>query len=113
MSWHNREHLKYDSSQNVKHEWDFDITAAEFVLYFHDCFSSFCITGKNSNATDMGKKGSWFSAIKRVFTHHSKEKVPNVSAFLLFCIEKCEMLDFLLGMLLFLLLCLVFFWHPH
>ncbi|QHN82154.1 hypothetical protein S245_070415 [Arachis hypogaea] len=28
----------------------------------------------------MGKKGSWFSAIKRVFTHHSKEKqVPNDS----------------------------------
>lgn len=27
----------------------------------------------------MGKKGSWFSAIKRVFTHHSKEKVVNDS----------------------------------
>ncbi|KAL1352382.1 hypothetical protein AAHE18_06G162800 [Arachis hypogaea] len=28
----------------------------------------------------MGKKGSWFSAITRVFTHHSKEKqVPNDS----------------------------------
>ncbi|KAJ7980641.1 Protein IQ-DOMAIN like [Quillaja saponaria] len=25
----------------------------------------------------MGKKGSWFSAIKRVFTHHSKEKQIN------------------------------------
>ena len=27
----------------------------------------------------MGKKGSWFSAIKRVFTHHSKDKVENDS----------------------------------
>lgn len=27
----------------------------------------------------MGKKGSWFSAIKRVFSHHSKEKVVNDS----------------------------------
>ncbi|KAF7805308.1 protein IQ-DOMAIN 14 isoform X1 [Senna tora] len=34
---------------------------------------------KNSNATEMGKKGSWFSAIKRVFIHHSKEKVVNDS----------------------------------
>ncbi|KAF5452555.1 hypothetical protein F2P56_027536 [Juglans regia] len=25
----------------------------------------------------MGKKGSWFSAIKRVFVHHSKEKLVN------------------------------------
>lgn len=29
----------------------------------------------------MGKKGSWFSAIKRVFSPHSKEKVVNVSRF--------------------------------
>ncbi|KAJ4723720.1 Protein IQ-DOMAIN like [Melia azedarach] len=27
----------------------------------------------------MGKKGSWFSAIKRVFSHHSKEKLANES----------------------------------
>ncbi|KAL0432884.1 UNVERIFIED_CONTAM: protein IQ-DOMAIN 14 [Sesamum latifolium] len=31
-------------------------------------------TGRHSNAENMGKKGSWFSAIKRVFTHSSKEK---------------------------------------
>lgn len=29
----------------------------------------------------MGKKGSWFSAIKKVFSPHSKEKVVNVSRF--------------------------------
>ncbi|KAL0322753.1 UNVERIFIED_CONTAM: protein IQ-DOMAIN 14 [Sesamum angustifolium] len=29
---------------------------------------------RHSNAENMGKKGSWFSAIKRVFTHSSKEK---------------------------------------
>ncbi|KAL0456620.1 UNVERIFIED_CONTAM: protein IQ-DOMAIN 14 [Sesamum latifolium] len=29
---------------------------------------------RNSNAENMGKKGSWFSAIKRVFAHDSKEK---------------------------------------
>ncbi|KAI4324368.1 hypothetical protein L6164_023914 [Bauhinia variegata] len=34
-------------------------------------------TKRNSNATDMGKKGSWFSAIKRVFVPHSKEKLVN------------------------------------
>ncbi|TKY49765.1 IQ-DOMAIN 14 [Spatholobus suberectus] len=28
----------------------------------------------NNNAADLGKKGSWFSAIKKVFTHHSKGK---------------------------------------
>ncbi|XP_019422074.1 PREDICTED: protein IQ-DOMAIN 14-like isoform X4 [Lupinus angustifolius] len=39
-----------------------------------DRLSSFSVTGIKSNATDMGKKGSWFAAIKRVFTHHSKEK---------------------------------------
>ena len=43
--------------------------------------SSFSLTGRNSNATDMGKKGSWFSAIKRVFTHHSKGKVSSISSF--------------------------------
>jgi hypothetical protein len=36
-------------------------------------------TGRNSNARSMGKKGSWFSAIKRVFSPHSKEKLANVS----------------------------------
>lgn len=30
----------------------------------------------------MGKKGSWFSAIKRVFTHHSKGKVIYATALL-------------------------------
>lgn len=36
------------------------------------------LSGRNSNARNMGKKGSWFSAIKRVFSPHSKEKVVNV-----------------------------------
>jgi len=27
----------------------------------------------------MGKKGNWFSAIKKVFAHSSKEKVADVS----------------------------------
>ncbi|XLR50731.1 hypothetical protein S83_001403, partial [Arachis hypogaea] len=34
--------------------------------------------GKDTDATDMGKKGSWFSEITRVFTHHSKEKQNSV-----------------------------------
>ncbi|XP_072054133.1 uncharacterized protein [Arachis hypogaea] len=37
-----------------------------------DLFEQF--DGKDTDATDMGKKGSWFSEITRVFTHHSKEK---------------------------------------
>lgn len=78
---------------------DFDLTTIEFIFIFylilgaknHNFFllkkhqhaqamnllSSFCLTGRNSNATEMGKKGSWFSAIKRVFTHYSKGKVVN------------------------------------
>uniref|UniRef100_A0A803KTN9 DUF4005 domain-containing protein n=1 Tax=Chenopodium quinoa TaxID=63459 RepID=A0A803KTN9_CHEQI len=32
---------------------------------------------KYSNVSKMGKKGSWFSAIKRVFAHSSKEKVAD------------------------------------
>ncbi|KAJ0093100.1 hypothetical protein Patl1_26759 [Pistacia atlantica] len=35
--------------------------------------------GRKSNAGNMGKKGSWFSAIKRVFVPHSKEKLANES----------------------------------
>lgn len=30
--------------------------------------------GRKSNAEKMGKKGSWFSTIKRVFVHDSKDK---------------------------------------
>lgn len=34
-----------------------------------------CIcAGRKSNAEKMGKKGSWFSTIKRVFVHESKDK---------------------------------------
>ncbi|KAJ8900037.1 hypothetical protein K2173_024152 [Erythroxylum novogranatense] len=31
----------------------------------------------DSNARIMGKKGSWFSTIKRVFLPHSKDKLAN------------------------------------
>jgi hypothetical protein len=41
------------------------------------------VTGKESDVGKMVKKGSWFSAIKRVFTPHSKEKLANVSWLLL------------------------------
>ncbi|XP_038679852.1 protein IQ-DOMAIN 14-like isoform X2 [Tripterygium wilfordii] len=34
--------------------------------------------GEDTNARNMGKKGSWFSAIKRVFIPHSKEKLADV-----------------------------------
>lgn len=49
-----------------------------------------CIcVGRKSNAEKMGKKGSWFSTIKRVFVHESKDKpssyVRNHSTFLDFC----------------------------
>jgi len=47
-----------------------------------DLLPSFSVSGRDSNATDMGKKGSWFSAIKRVFTHHSKGKVSNINEML-------------------------------
>lgn len=40
-------------------------------------------TGRDRNARNMGKKGSWFSAIKRVFLPHSKEKLGNVSLYLM------------------------------
>uniref|UniRef100_A0A803L0L0 Auxin-responsive protein n=1 Tax=Chenopodium quinoa TaxID=63459 RepID=A0A803L0L0_CHEQI len=33
---------------------------------------------EHSNVSKMGKKGSWFSASKRVFAHSSKENVANV-----------------------------------
>ncbi|XP_021742764.1 uncharacterized protein LOC110708826 isoform X3 [Chenopodium quinoa] len=32
---------------------------------------------EHSNVSKMGKKGSWFSASKRVFAHSSKENVAN------------------------------------
>lgn len=65
--------------------WQFHCTGR----YFHSfvflgaayaqllCLISYA--GRDSNAQNMGKKGSWFSAIKRVFTLHSKEKLANVS----------------------------------
>lgn len=40
------------------------------------------IGNKECNVGKMVKKGSWFSAIKRVFTPHSKEKRGNVSLIL-------------------------------
>ncbi|KAL2920827.1 Protein IQ-DOMAIN 14 [Bienertia sinuspersici] len=42
-----------------------------------DSFSSVMQQVNYSNVSKMGKKGSWFSAIKRVFTHSSKEKVTD------------------------------------
>ena len=45
--------------------------------YLFNLFSGFprC----DGKAQNMGKKGSWFSAIKRVFIPNSKEKLVNVS----------------------------------
>ena len=42
------------------------------------------LLGIKTNARNMGKKGSWFSAIKRVFIPHSKEKPVNVSGLTLY-----------------------------
>lgn len=44
-----------------------------FLVVFMFCFL-LLIVKKESNVREMGKKGSWFSAIKKVFTPHSKEK---------------------------------------
>ncbi|KAK6116763.1 hypothetical protein DH2020_049496 [Rehmannia glutinosa] len=49
------------------------------ILFLHVCArkqrqENCSMTGRYSNAENMGKKGSWFSAIKRVFTHNSKDK---------------------------------------
>ncbi|KAJ8755276.1 hypothetical protein K2173_019074 [Erythroxylum novogranatense] len=41
--------------------------------------SIFCLSGGDSNARIMGRKGSWLSAIKRVFLPHSKDKLANES----------------------------------
>lgn len=54
------------------------------IVSFHALQSTLLLnfitfSGKDSNARNMGKKGSWFSAIKRVFTPHSKAKLVNVS----------------------------------
>lgn len=40
---------------------------------------SFSFCREKSNARKMGKKGSWFAAIKKVFVSHSKDKPTNVS----------------------------------
>ena len=68
--------------------WDVDVKNMSNIFYFVLQISDwgsypFVVQQVSySNVSKMGKKGSWFSAIKRVFTHSSKEKVADVSKLL-------------------------------
>ena len=53
-----------------------------FFIFPHFYHISRLIWGDKSDAKEMGKKGNWFSALKRAFTASPKDNVASVSTIL-------------------------------